>query len=159
MPFFHFLDTLVVSELYKLYTFTCFHFIFVTYKADTFLWFKCYKYYFLHDFKIVLKADILVLSGSFRASLVAQLVKNQPAVQETQVRSLGQEDPLEKGVATHSSILDCSIPWTEEPGKLYSQWGLKESDTTEQLTLSLQVNSGKREKVFRIHLDLCAFLF
>ena len=95
MPFFHFLDTLVVSELYKLYTFTCFHFIFVTYKADTFLWFKCYKYYFLHDFKIALKADILVLSGSFRASLVAQLVKNQPAVQETQVRSLGQEDPLE----------------------------------------------------------------
>lgn len=60
---FHFLDTLVVSELYKLYTFTCFHFIFVTYKADTFLWFKCYKYYFLHDFKIALKVDISVLSG------------------------------------------------------------------------------------------------
>ena len=108
--------------------------------------FNAYKYYFLHDFKIALKVDISVLSGSFRASLVAQLVKNQPAVQETQVRSLGQEDPLEKGMATHSSILDCSIPWTEEPGELYSQWGLKESDTTEQLTLSLslQVNSGKR---------------
>ena len=62
-------------------------------------------------------------------------------------------------MATHSSILDCSSPWTEEPGKLYSQWGHKESDTNEQLTLSLQVNSGKREKVFRIFLDLCAFLF
>ena len=80
------------------------------------------------------------------SSLVASTVKRPPAVQETQVRSLGQEDPLEKGLATHSSILDCSIPWTEEPGELYSQWGLKESDTTEQLTLSLslQVNSGKR---------------
>ena len=64
-------------------------------------------------------------------------------------------------MATHSSILDYRIPWTDEPGELYSQWGLKESDMTEQLTLSLslQVNSGKREKVFCIFLDLCAFLF
>ena len=47
---------------------------------------------------------------------MAQLVKNLPAVQETQVQSLGQEDPLEKGMATHSSILAWSTPWTEEPG-------------------------------------------
>ena len=53
-----------------------------------------------------------------RASLVAQLVKNPPIMQETQVRSLGQEDPLEKGMATHSSILAWDIPWTEEPGGL-----------------------------------------
>ena len=53
-----------------------------------------------------------------KASLVAQLVKNLPAMQETQVRSLGQEDPLEKGMATHSSILAWEIPWTEEPGGL-----------------------------------------
>ena len=53
-----------------------------------------------------------------KASLVAQLVKNPPAMQETQVRSLGQEDPLEKGMATHSSILAWEIPWTEEPGGL-----------------------------------------
>ena len=46
------------------------------------------------------------------ASLVAQLVKNPPAMQETWVRSLGWEDPLEKGKATHSSILACRIPWT-----------------------------------------------
>ena len=52
----------------------------------------------------------------FRFSLVAQLVKNLPAVQETQLRSLGQKDPLEKGTATHSSILAWRIPWTEEPG-------------------------------------------
>ena len=54
------------------------------------------------------------------ASLVAQLVKNLPAVQETQVRSLGREDPLEKEMATHSSILAWKIPWTEETGGLQS---------------------------------------
>ena len=52
------------------------------------------------------------------ASLVAQLVKNPPAMHETQVRSLGWEDPLEEGKASHSSILAWRIPWTEEPGKL-----------------------------------------
>ena len=52
------------------------------------------------------------------ASLMAQWVKNLPVVQETWVQSLGQEDPLEKGMATHSSILAWRIPWTEEPGRL-----------------------------------------
>ena len=52
-----------------------------------------------------------------RVSLVAQLVKNLPAMQETWVRSLGQEDPLEKEMATHSSILAWKIPWTEESGR------------------------------------------
>ena len=51
-------------------------------------------------------------------SLVAQMIKNLPAVQETRVRSLGWEDPLEKGMATHSSILAWRIPWTEELGRL-----------------------------------------
>ena len=51
-------------------------------------------------------------------SLVSQRVKNMPAMQETQVRSLGQEDPLEKGMTTHSSILAWRIPWTEERGVL-----------------------------------------
>ena len=55
-----------------------------------------------------------------RASLVAQVVKNLPAMQETWVQSLGQEDPLEKGMATHSSIRAWEIPWTEEPGGLQS---------------------------------------
>ena len=53
--------------------------------------------------------------------LVAQMVKNLPAMQETQVQSLDLEDPLEKGIATHSSILACRIPWTEEPGRLQSK--------------------------------------
>ena len=61
----------------------------------------------------------------------AQTVKNLNAIQETWVRSLGWEDPLEKGIATHCSIPAWRIPWTEEPGRLYSPWGLKESDTTE----------------------------
>ena len=54
------------------------------------------------------------------ASLVAQTVKNPPAIQETWVRFLDLEDPLEEGMATHSSVLACKIPWTEEPGRLQS---------------------------------------
>ena len=67
---------------------------------------------------------------------MAQAVKNVPAMQETQktrVRSLGQENPLEEEIATHSNILAWEFPWTEEPGGLK-----KESDLTEQLN-----NSGK----------------
>ena len=63
---------------------------------------------------------------------MAQIAKNLPAVQETQVRSLGEEDPLEKGMATHSSIVTWKILGTEEPGRLQSM-GLQESDTTLQL--------------------------
>ena len=54
------------------------------------------------------------------------MVKNPPAMQETWVLSLGQEDPLEKGKATHSSILAWRIPWTEKLGALHSPWGCKE---------------------------------
>ena len=60
------------------------------------------------------------LLGYNIASLVAQLVKNLPAMWETWVRSLGWEDPLEKATATHSSTLASKIPWTEEPGRLKS---------------------------------------
>ena len=58
--------------------------------------------------------------GDLLASLVAQRVKRLPAMQETWVRSLGQEDPLEKEMATHSSTLAWKIPWTEKPGRLQS---------------------------------------
>ena len=57
------------------------------------------------------------------AFLVIKMVKNLPAMQETQVQSLGLEDPLEKGIATHSSILAWRIPWTEEPGRLHQSMG------------------------------------
>ena len=63
-------------------------------------------------------------------SLVAQRFKRLPPMRETRVRSLGREDPLEKEMATHSSILAWRIPWSEEPGGC-SPWGHKESDTTE----------------------------
>ena len=53
-------------------------------------------------------------------SLVAQMVKNLPTMQETRVQSLAREDLLEKGMATHSSILAWRVPWTEEPGRLQS---------------------------------------
>ena len=61
---------------------------------------------------------------------MTQTIKSLPAMQETQVQSLGGEDPLEKGTATHSSILAWRIPWTEEPGVLYIPWGHKESYMT-----------------------------
>ena len=58
------------------------------------------------------------------------MVKNLPAMQETWVRSLGPEDPLEKGMATHSRLLAWEIQWTEDPSA-WGPWGLKELDTTE----------------------------
>ena len=63
---------------------------------------------------------LLSTSHFCRASLVAQLIKNLPAMQETWFWSLGQEDALEKGMATHSSILAWRIPWREKPGGLQS---------------------------------------
>ena len=62
------------------------------------------------------------------------MIKNLPAEQETWVRSLGWEDPLEKEMATHSSILAWRVPWTKEPGGLHAVHGITELDTTEQLS-------------------------
>ena len=75
------------------------------------------------------------------ASLVAQMVENLPAaIQETQVPSLGRDDTLEKGMATHSSILVWKIPWTEEPGRIESmglqkRWQLSDYTTATRLLL------------------------
>ena len=68
---------------------------------------------------------------------VSQMVKHLSAMWETRVWSLDQEESLEKGMATHSSILAWRLLWIEEAGRLYSPWGCKESDTTEQLTHTL----------------------
>ena len=75
--------------------------------------------------------DTCSLEGKFRqkSSLVAQLVKALPAMQETWIQFLDQEDPLEEEMATHSSTVACRIPWTEEPGRLQSM-GLQELDMT-----------------------------
>ena len=72
------------------------------------------------------------------------MVKHLPAMWETQVQSLGWEDPLEKEMATHSSILAWRILWTEELVG-YSPWGRKESDTTEQLHFTFPGSSVGKE--------------
>ena len=81
------------------------------------------------------------------ASPVAQVVKNLPAMQETQVQSMGWEDTLEKGITTHSSILAWRIPWTEESG---SPRHCKESDTTEQLILTLRYSISKLSRMIEM---------
>ena len=84
------------------------------------------------------KVDLNIHLLNDRASLIAQLVKNPPAMQETLVRFLGQEDPLEKGKANHSSILAWRIPW-----------GCRNSNTTEKLSLSLVNDNEVRSKPAR----------
>ena len=74
------------------------------------------------------------LSCMIKLVICQRKIKNLPAMRETQVWSLGREDPLEEGMATHSSILAWRIPWTEEPGRWHS---MKESDISEQQTLLL----------------------
>ena len=71
----------------------------------------------------------LSFRSQFEASLVAWMVKNLPAMQENHIWSLGGEDPLEKEMAAHSSILAWRIPWTEEPGKLHTVHGFTKSQT------------------------------
>ena len=74
-----------------------------------------------NDFNLRMNYVRNILSYAYSwASLVAHMVKNLPAMWETQVESLGQEDPLEEEMATHSSILAWRIPWTKEPGRLQS---------------------------------------
>ena len=78
------------------------------------------------------------------------VVKNLPTMQETQVQSLGWEDPLEKGMATHSSILAWRIPWTEKPWATVH--GVAELDMTEQLTLSVSYICIQTTSSLSIHL-------
>ena len=72
---------------------------------------------------------------------MAQIVKNLPVMQETLIQFLGQEDPLEKGMATHSNTPAWKTLWIKEPGELQPM-GCKESDTAEQLTLSFSLSSA-----------------
>ena len=81
-----------------------------------------------------------------RASLVAQTVRNLPSMQETQAQSLGREDPLEKGMAPHSSIPPWRIPWIEESGRLQSTGLQKELDTIWQKKAKTILQFKKREK-------------
>ena len=89
------------------------------------------------SFHMSFAAGPFYMAFSQSCSLVVQLVKNLPAIWETWTQSLGQEDPLEKGMATHSSILAWRSPWTEEPGGLSSMES-QEEDMTEWLIFSFQ---------------------
>ena len=77
------------------------------------------------------------------ASLVTQMVKNLPAMQDTQVQSLSWADPLEKRMATNSSILAWRTPWTEDPGGLYSSWGRRVRHNWVTNTLLLPSDTNK----------------
>ena len=87
-----------------------------------------------------------------QASLVAQMVKNLPAMQESQVWSLGQKDPLEKGMATHSSVRAWRTPRTEEPDRLQPM-ELRESDSTERLPLLYHQRISSFSKLFTLLLQ------
>ena len=100
------------------------------------IWYHIYPY---QMYNLQLPSPIL-------CSLVAQRIKHLPAMQETRVRSLGWEDPLEKEMATHSSILAWRIPWTEEPGGLQSQ--RVRHDWASSLTLLFCVSSIPPELLF-----------
>ena len=89
--------------------------------------FPIHPVYFLSELAKGLSSRTITME---RASLVTQMVKNPPAMWETWVQSLSWEDPLEKGMATNSSILAWRIQWTKEPGG-YSPWGHKKWNTTE----------------------------
>ena len=90
---------------------------------------------------------------------MAQRVKRLPAMWETWVQSLGQEDPLEKEMETHSSILAWRIPWTERPGAGYRPWGRKESDTTERLYfLSLSLSHNYQNALQKYSTELYSHL-
>ena len=95
----------------------------------------------LSAFTATARVQFPVMEVAFRALLMVQQVKNPPTMKETQktwVRFMGQEDPLEEGTATHSTILARRIPRTEEPGELQSK-GHKELDTTECLSVHLSI--------------------
>ena len=97
----------------------------------------------IQGWKTLQKIPEIILSP-LKSSLVTQVMNNLPAMQETQFWSLGQEDPLEKGVATHSSILAWRIPWTEEPGRLLSMELQRVRHTWVTNTLSVMENLTRK---------------
>ena len=104
------------------------------------LYYVCFVSFCLVSFSV--KWDSFRKTG---ASLVAQRLKCLPPMRETWVWSLGQEHPLEKDMATHSSILAWRIPWTEDPGRLQST-GVRESDMTERLYFYFTFTLGKQHE-------------
>ena len=93
-------------------------------------------------------------------SLVAQTVRNLPAMQETPLQSLGWEDPLEEGIATHSSMLVCRNPWTEEPGRLQSMESQKSwTQLSDQHTYTLSWRAHLYSSMLVIYIMYLVFSF
>ena len=84
--------------------------------------------------------QLFILKGLIGVSLVGRTVKNLPVIQETWVQSLGQEDPLEKEIETHCSILAWEIPWTEKPGGLQSMRSQRVGHYTATKLLLLRIS-------------------
>ena len=102
---------------------------------------------------------MLFIYNYFSLSLVVQTVKNLPAMQETWIWSLDREDPMEKGMATHFSILAWRIPWSEEPGGLQSKGSqrVKQDWMTNTFTFWLEHNSSQQKTVFQTYLSQIIF--
>ena len=111
-------------HLFKSNFFTCLLFVLIL-EIVLQIFFLCHLFldlviYVCSQLILLFAFKLLTLQEFILASLVAQMVKHLPAMQETWVQSLGREDPLEKDMATYSSIHAWKIPWTEEPGGLQS---------------------------------------
>ena len=103
--------------------------------------------------------NLALLSLLLRASLVARMVKHLPAMKETWVRSLGWEDPLEKEMATHSSILAWKIPWMEDTGRLQSTGSQRAGhDWATSLSWRKKVREGRRWNSYHCNLALLSLL-
>ena len=97
--------------------------------------------FFLFPLETVYVETVYIHTYIYRATQVAQVVKNLPANAGTQVQSLGQEDPQEREMATHSNIFAWEIPWAEEHGRPQTLFGVtKEADMTEQLNNNVYSN-------------------
>ena len=107
-----------------------------------------YEWFPVKSFYQVSESDLTL--SFLGASLVAQMVKNPPAMLETWVPSLGWEDSLEEGMAAHSSILAWRIPQTEEPGG-YSPWSCKKSAWLKRLSQAHRAELCKQSEVFRVN--------
>ena len=116
----------------------------------------------LCSFRPVIPPSVSLFTSLLRSSLVAQMVKRLPTIQETWVGSLGREDLLEQEMATHSSILAWKIPWTEEPGRLQSTGSQRVGHdwATSLLVLFKKFNINKSRRNFKYYLtkaNICVF--
>ena len=122
--------------------------------STEFLKVDCRHHHIYSVYFNILKKLLCEYNTLSRASQVVQLWRIRLPMQEMKVLSLGWEDPLQKEMANRSSILAWRIPWTEEPGGLYSPWGCKESDMTEHKSSSTSLTCLRAWRTFFLFLRL-----